>query len=385
MNTVIQKVEKAIDEIKNGRMVILVDDEDRENEGDLCMAAQYATPEAVNFMAKYGRGLICLTLTDELTKKLGLSMMVSNNESPFQTAFTVSIEAKQGVTTGISAADRSQTILTAISDSASANDIVSPGHIFPLRAANGGVLVRVGQTEGSVDLSKLAGLKSAGVICEIMNEDGTMARMPDLEIFAKEHNLQIISIADIISYRMQKDLLVKKAAETKIVTEKWGDLKAIAYVNDVNDHQHLALVKGDVSKCDSVMVRVHAECLLGDVFGSSLCLCGNVLNGAMELINENQCGVLLYMHHKSGSGVDLVKKVKGLSKKKPDEPVVTHSDLGDKTSMGLRDFGIGAQILVDLGLKKIKILSNNPKKIIALEGYNLSIEEVLPIPIKQEL
>ncbi len=275
-------ISEALEDIRQGKMVILVDDEDRENEGDLCMAAEKVTPDAINFMAKYGRGLICLSLTPDWVDRLRLPMMAPNNLSRFQTAFTVSIEARKGVTTGISAADRAHTILTAVSDQAKPEDLVSPGHVFPLRARKGGVLVRTGQTEGSVDLARLAGLKPAGVICEIMKDDGTMARMPDLELFAQEHGVKIVAIADLIHYRMQNEIFVHREAEANLPTAFGGDFRVIVYNNDIDDNSHLALVKGEISPEDDILVRVHSECLTGDVFGSLRCDCGGQLRAAMS-------------------------------------------------------------------------------------------------------
>jgi len=297
-------IEDAIKEIRAGRMVILVDDKDRENEGDLTMAAEAVTPEAINFMAKYGRGLICLSMTGEKIDSLDLPLMVDNNTSRFQTGFTVSIEARCGVTTGISAADRATTILTAVTDNAKPSDLVRPGHVFPLRGREGGVMVRAGQTEGSIDLARLAGLKPAGVICEIMDEDGTMARMPALEKFSKEHNIKICTIADLIEYRMRTESFVRRAAETVVPTFIAGDFKAIVYENDVDELLHIAMVKGEIDSSKPVLVRVHSECLTGDIFGSLRCDCGEQLHKAMKMIEKEGSGVLLYIRQE-GRGIGL--------------------------------------------------------------------------------
>ena len=376
----VSKIKDVIEDIRSGKMVILVDDEDRENEGDLCMAAQMVTPEAINFMAKYGRGLICLTLTPELIDKLQIPMMVQNNKSPFQTAFTVSIEALNGVTTGISAADRARTIQAAVAPDVTPQDIVSPGHIFPLRARRGGVLVRTGQTEGSVDLSKLAGLHPTGVICEIMKEDGTMARMSDLKIFAERHALKIATIADLVAYRIKKEILVHRAAETKLPTRYGGEFKAIVYTNDVDDNEHLALVKGEINPDEEIMVRVHSECLTGDVFGSLRCDCGSQLHAAMKMVGDEGQGVILYMHQE-GRGIGLVNKLKAYALQDNGlDTVEANLELGFKPD--LRDYGIGAQILHDLGVRKMKLITNNPKKIIGLEGYGLEVTNRVPIEME---
>ena len=372
-------IEEAIEEIRAGRMVILVDDEDRENEGDLCMAAEKVTPEAINFMAKYGRGLICLSLTGEMCDRLNLPLMVEHNTSPFHTGFTVSIEAARGVTTGISAADRAVTVQTAVADDAGPEDLVRPGHIFPLRARDGGVMVRVGQTEGSVDLARLAGLKPSGVICEIMDEDGTMARMPALEKFSAEHGIGICTIADLVAYRLRTESFVHRAAETEIPTIYGGDFKIIAFECDLDGLTHIALVKGEISPDEPVLVRVHSECMTGDIFGSRRCDCGDQLHKAMEQIETEGRGVILYLRQE-GRGIGLVNKLKAYELQRHGlDTVEANIKLGFKDD--LRDYGIGAQMLYSLGVRKMHLLTNNPKKIVGLEGYGLSIVEQVPIEV----
>ncbi len=373
-------VEEAIAEIKQGRMVILVDDEDRENEGDLTMAAEKVTPEAINFMTKYGRGLVCLSMTPDMIDAIELPMMVTNNESRYGTAFTVSIEAAKGVTTGISAYDRAITILTAIDPDVVPKDIISPGHIFPLRARRGGVLVRAGQTEGSVDLARLAGMSPAGVICEVMNEDGTMARLPDLIKMAEHHDLKICTIKDMIKYRMLTERLVRRGAETVLPTDFGGEFRLIVYENDVDQRDHVALVKGEIDPEEAILVRVHSECLTGDVFGSRRCDCGPQLDTAMRMVQEEGRGVILYMQQE-GRGIGLLNKIKAYELQDQGcDTVEANLRLGFKPD--LRDYGIGAQMLADLGVRKMRLMTNNPTKIVGLEGYGLEVVEQVPIVIE---
>ena len=376
----VSPIEDVVEDIKAGKMVILVDDEDRENEGDLCMAAEAVTPEAINFMATHGRGLICLAMSPDIVEQLNLPMMVRDNKSPYGTGFTISIEARTGVTTGISAADRARTIEAAVDPDAKPYDIISPGHIFPLRAKKGGVLVRTGQTEGSVDLARLAGMRTAGVICEVMKDDGTMARMPDLEKFAVKHDLKIATIADLVAYRLRKDTLVHRAADARLPTFHAGNFRAIVYTNDVDSYEHVALVKGEIDPEKPVMVRVHSECLTGDVFGSARCDCGSQLHAAMRMIDQEGSGVILYMRQE-GRGIGLVNKLKAYTLQDEEglDTVEANVQLGFKPD--LRDYGLGAQMLRDLGVREMQLLTNNPKKIVGLEGYGLKVVDRFPIEV----
>ncbi len=379
MQTALDSVEAALADLRRGKMVIVVDDADRENEGDLVMAAEHATPAAINFMAKFGRGLICVPTTGDRLKQLGVERMVTQNRETFKTDFQVSVDAARGVTTGISAADRAKTIQIMADPTAMADDLIQPGHVFPLRAKSGGVLQRAGHTEAAVDLARLAGCRPIGVICEIMSDDGTMARLPELRKFARKHKLKICSIADLISYRRTREKLVERIEVVKMPTD-YGDFDLHLYRSHTDGQHHIALVKGDLGRGERVLVRVHSECLTGDVFGSRRCDCGPQLQQAMKQVSDEGCGVILYMRQE-GRGIGLGPKIQAYKlQEKGLDTVEANQKLG--YGMDLREYGLGAQILCDLGLKTIRLLTNNPKKLVGLGGYGLKVIEQVPIRVK---
>lgn len=379
MQTALDSVKAALADLRRGKMVIVVDDADRENEGDLVMAAEHATPAAINFMAKFGRGLICVPTTGDRLKQLGVERMVTQNRETFKTDFQVSVDAARGVTTGISAADRAKTIQIMADPTAMADDLIQPGHVFPLRAKSGGVLQRAGHTEAAVDLARLAGCRPIGVICEIMSDDGTMARLPELRKFARKHKLKICSIADLISYRRTREKLVERIEVVKMPTD-YGDFDLHLYRSHTDGQHHIALVKGDLGRGERVLVRVHSECLTGDVFGSRRCDCGPQLQQAMKQVSDAGCGVILYMRQE-GRGIGLGPKIQAYKlQEKGLDTVEANQKLG--YGMDLREYGLGAQILCDLGLKTIRLLTNNPKKLVGLGGYGLKVIEQVPIRVK---
>jgi len=384
--TPFSSVDEALEEIRQGRMIVLVDDADRENEGDLCMAAEKVTPEAINFMARYGRGLVCLSLTEERCEELNLAMMVPQNTSTLRTAFCESIEARRGVTTGISAADRATTILTAIDPKTRPADLARPGHIFPLQARRGGVLVRAGQTEASVDLARAAGLFPAGVICEIMNDDGTMARVPELTEFCRMHGFQLLTVADLIRHRMRHERHMRRVAEGTLPT-RYGEFRMIVYTSEADEELHVALVRGDLEGREGApppLVRLHSHCLTGEAFGSTACDCRELTERSLERIAAEDRGVFVYLHHRGrGFGIDTAGAAEGqMPRLRYHSRGQLDEDL-DRQRLVQRESGIGVQVLLDLGLTKVRVLTNHPRKVVALDGYGLTIAEQVPIPIEK--
>ena len=378
-DTGVASVEEAVKTVKAGKLIIIVDDEDRENEGDLMVAAEKVTPDIINFMAKHGRGLVCLSWTRERARQLELPPMVMDNTAQFQTAFTISIDAKEGTTTGISAFDRATTILTAIAPETKPSDLARPGHIFPLEAVEGGVLTRAGQTEASVDIARLAGLDATGVICEIMNDDGTMSRMSDLETFSQTYDIPIVTIADLIQYRMRHEILIQKIEEADLPT-RYGHFKIMVYKDAIRGEQHVALVKGDLNKDEPTLVRAHSQCLTGDTLGSIRCDCGDQLNRSMEMIEKAGKGVILYILNHEGRGIGLANKIKAYAiQDQGVDTVEANERLGFKPDH--RDYGLGAQILVSLGVNQLRLITNNPRKFIGLAGYGLEIVDRIPLEI----